>query len=253
MSDVTRRFSDRVANYVRYRPDYPVSLLDALTERGVLRPDATWADVGAGTGIWTRQLAGRVAAVWLVEPNREMRAAGEAGLADLANVNVRDGKAEATGLPAGSCDGITAAQAFHWFDRGAFREECRRVLRPGGVVLLVWNERLVSGDGFLADYESLLRGYATDYAQVDHRNVTPAVLAEFFGAAGHASVEHDHAQFFDYEGLEGRLLSSSYAPAAGHPQHAPMLEALRRVFDRHAAGGRVAFRYVTRAYWGTVA
>lgn len=240
-------------SYVKYRPDYPVALERDLVARGVWRKDATWADVGAGTGIWTRQIAPWVGRVIALEPNAPMRAAGETFLADVANASLRDGSAEATGLPDQSCDGITAAQAFHWFDRVAFRAECERVLRPGGTVLLVWNERIVEVTPFARDYEALLLEHGTDYAAVDHRRMTPEVLAEFFGAGGFTTVEHPHAQYFDLAGLEGRVLSSSYAPPPGHPRHAGMMEALRELFVKHAEEGRLAFDYVTRAYFGTVA
>lgn len=246
----TLRFSNRVADYVRYRPDYPAALIDGLRTRGLLRPDAVWADVGAGTGIWTRQLAPLVQTVLAVEPNDDMRAAAATFLADLTNVRLSGGAAEATGLPDACCDVVTAAQAFHWFDRAAFARECLRILRPGGRVLLVWNERETDTTPFLRGYEQLLQDHASDYREVNHQNITPSQFAAFFDDAGYELIEHPHVQHFDHEGLAGRLLSSSYVPAAGHPRHPAMMAALRACFDAHAEHGRVAFAYTTRAYVG---
>ncbi|MFH1497228.1 MAG: class I SAM-dependent methyltransferase [Verrucomicrobiota bacterium] len=246
------RFSNRVADYVRYRPDYPAALIDDLATRGLLHADASWADVGAGTGIWTRQLAPLVKQVFAVEPNPDMRAAAETFLAGLPNVRLAGGAAEATGLPGASFDVVTAAQAFHWFDHAAFSRECRRLLRPGGRVVLVWNERETDTTPFLRGYEQVLLEHAGDYREVNHQNITPEMFAAFFGPEGYELIEHPQVQWFDYAGLAGRLLSSSYVPTADHPRHPAMMAALRACFDATAEDGRVAFGYMTRAYLGTV-
>ncbi|MCS3767894.1 ubiquinone/menaquinone biosynthesis C-methylase UbiE [Aeromonas hydrophila] len=140
--DSTQRFSTRVEAYVKYRPSYPAVMLDFLTSELAMGPTARVADIGAGTGILTALLAPRVARVWAVEPNAEMRGAARHQLQAVANIEWQDGSAEATGLADGSVDLVTVAQAFHWFDRAAFKQECRRLLRPGGRVALIWNDRL---------------------------------------------------------------------------------------------------------------
>lgn len=250
MPDPTQRFSDRVADYVRTRPDYPTALIDALQSNGLLRADADWADVGAGTGIWTRQIASHTRSVQAVEPNDNMRAAAAVLLKPWANVRLSAGTAEATGLPDASCDVVTAAQAFHWFDRTTFARECRHLLRPGGRAVLVWNERETDTTAFLRAYEKLLLDHAGDYREVNHQNITPDDFAAFFDDAGYERLEFPHAQYFDFEGLAGRLLSSSYVPPAGHPRHPAMMAALRECFEAHVADGRVTFAYTTRAYVG---
>jgi SAM-dependent methyltransferase len=250
MSDPTHRFSDRVADYVRFRPSYPAGVIDTLRSAGLLGSDKIVADLGAGTGIFTTLLLPHAARVFAVEPNAPMRAAAEATLGgDPRFVSVA-GTAEATTLPDRSVDLVTAAQAFHWFDVPRARVELRRILRPGGAVALVWNERLTDTTPFLADYEALLRRRATDYATVNHANLRAQDLAPFFGPGGHVLERFDYRQDFDLAGLTGRLLSSSYAPATGQPGHEAMRRELGEIFARHQQDGRVAFVYQTKLYWG---
>ena len=142
--DSTQRFSTRVEAYVKYRPGYPAAMLDFLARELAMGPESQVADIGAGTGILTALLAPRVARVWAVEPNDDMRAAAKRLLAQVGNIGWLHGSAEATGLPTGAMDLVTVAQAFHWFDRAAFRQECQRLLKPGGQVALIWNDRLTN-------------------------------------------------------------------------------------------------------------
>jgi SAM-dependent methyltransferase len=252
MSDSTRRFSSRVDNYVRYRPGYPAAVVDLLVAECGLRPGALVADVGSGTGLLTELFLKAGATMYAVEPNPEMRAAGERLLGGYAGFTSVDGTAEATTLPDASVDFVTAGQAFHWFDHARARAEFARILRPAGWAALVWNERR-SSTSFLVAYEQLLRDYALDYAAVDHRQIGAAEIAAFFTPGRYKVATFDNRQHFDFEGLRGRLLSSSYAPEAGHPRHAPMLGALRALFDAHQVDGVVAFEYDTNVYYGRLA
>lgn len=248
-ANATSRFSDRVENYIRYRPGYPVEVVQVLKSACGLVPEHVVADIASGTGIWTRELLKSGNRVYGVEPNAEMRQAGERLLASFPQFISGGGKAEATSLADGSVDFVTAAQAAHWFDRPAARREFQRILKPGGWLVLLWNERVVDGTPFLRDYEQLLLTYGTDYADVRHERTTEAV-SEFFDPAPYEERAFPMRQEFDYAGLEGRLLSSSYAPGPGHPKHEPMLRELRRIFEQHAQHERVAIDYKTRVYFG---
>jgi SAM-dependent methyltransferase len=248
-SNATSRFSDRVENYVRYRPGYPSGVVHELKTACGLAPSHVVADIAFGTGIWTRMLLENGNPVFGVEPNAEMREAGERLLAAFPKFSSVAGTAEATTLADQSVDFITAAQAAHWFDRGLARREFVRILKPGGWLVLLWNERLTDSTAFLRDYEQLLLTYGTDYQDIRHEHTTSAVN-EFFDPAPFQERAFEMRQEFDYAGVEGRLLSSSYAPGPDHPKHASMLRELRRIFDANAVEGRVVFEYKTRLYFG---
>ena len=246
-SNATSRFSGRVENYIRYRPGYPPEVLKAL-QTG-LRSAHVIADIASGSGIWTRRLLENGNPVFGVEPNAEMREAGERFLAEFPKFTSVAGTAEATTLADQSADFVTAAQAAHWFDRARAREEIAHILKPGGWLVLLWNERLTDSTPFLRDYENLLLTFGTDYQDVRHERTTE-VVNEFFDPAPFQERAFPMFQEFDYAGLEGRLLSSSYVPGPEHPKHAPMLRELRRIFDAHAVAGQVICEYKTRLYFG---
>lgn len=241
------RFSDRVENYARYRPNYPQEVLLLLQNECGLRPDHKVADIGFGTGIFTQLLLEKGASVIGVEPNEAMRREGERLLSRFEKFQSVNGTAEATTIPNASVDFITAAQAAHWFDREASRREFQRVLKPGGWIVLLWNERLTNSTPFLIAYEQLLLEYATDYSRVRHEHATNTI-GEFFAPLAYSAFTYSMNQAFDYAGLEGRLLSSSYAPGPNHPRHAEMLKALRELFDTFEENGQVTIDYVTRVY-----
>jgi ubiquinone/menaquinone biosynthesis C-methylase UbiE len=250
MLDSTARFSSRVNAYMRTRPDYPAEVLDTLQSECGLNESSVVADIGSGTGILARLFLARGSTVFGVEPNREMREAGEQLLsAAYPKFTSIAATAENTSLPDASVDFIAAGQAFHWFDRGKCRVEFARILRPKGWVALVWNERLTDTTPFLREYERLLLEFSTDYGQVNHTLVDDTILKAWFGGGMHTHT-FPNAQHFDLEGLKGRLQSSSYAPEPGHPNHDPMMNELERIFRTHALDGMVSFEYETRLHIG---
>jgi SAM-dependent methyltransferase len=250
MRDVTQRFSTRVENYIKYRPAYPPAVLDTLEAECGLTPASLIADVGSGTGILAEVFLRNGNVVYGIEPNREMREAGERLLSGYPNFHSLEATAEATTLPVQGVDFVTAGQAFHWFQPAEARSEFRRILKLGGWVVLTWNFRQIDTTPFLRAYEQLLNTYGTDYAEVHHRgNATEDGIKQFYGSAPRLA-SFPNSQSFDLEGLRGRLLSSSYTPEPGHPAHEPMLQALKAIFDEHQEDGRVAFEYETRLYYG---
>ncbi len=246
--DPTQRFSSRVENYVRYRPDYPSAALALLRQRCGLSAHAVVADLGSGTGILTRQLLKSGAQVIGVEPNGGMRAAAEALLAGAARFTSVNGTAEDTTLPAYSVDLIVAGQAFHWFQVERARREALRIIRPGGWGALLWNEHPSGGSVFLADYEALVRRYAPEYDAVAGSRADEAAMRAYFGGEVQQA-RFANQQVFDFDGLLGRLMSSSYAPEPGEAAHEPLVAGLREVFARHARAGAVVFPYVTLVYF----
>ena len=184
-------------------------------------------------------------------PTRRCGHAAEQRFAGDARVHSVAGRAEATGLPDASVDAIVAGQAFHWFERAETRREFARILRPGGTMAIFWNVRKIDGTPFLRAYEQLLRDYGTDYAEV-HHVLNDDDLRLFFGDA-HQMRTFSYEQIFDFEGIRGRLLSSSYVPRAGAPTYEPMLAELRRIVDAHADGDQVRVLYDTDLYFGRLA
>lgn len=248
----TTRFADRVADYVRYRPSYPPEILQTLRDELGLRPGQTVADVGSGTGILARLLVEHGNVVYGVEPSAEMAEAAVEALGRSGRFHDVRGTAESTNLPTGSIDVVTVGQAFHWFKVDPTRDEFRRILRPPRPVAIVWNLRRTDSTPFLREYEAFLQEWGTDYKDVAVRYAEPTALARFFGGARYAARRFEYVQIFDRAGVHGRLLSSSYTPAAGHPRHEGMRAALDEIFDRHARDGRVPFAYDTELYFGTL-
>lgn len=246
--NVLTRFSDRVEDYVKYRPGYPPAVMEALRTHCGLTPSAVIADIGSGPGNFARLLLENGNEVFAVEPNAEMRTAGQQLLGSFANYHSQAGKAEATGLADASVDFVTAAQAFHWFDLPRARKEFRRILRHDGWVVLLWNERLIDATAFLRDYEALLLKYGSDYKEVRHENAY-RTIADFFDGK-QQELRFENSQLFDFDGLRGRLLSSSYAPAGDSPMREPMLRDLQVLFDKHSESGHVSFDYEVRMYFG---
>ena len=251
-SDHTARFSTRVADYVKYRPGYPQAVLRLLEAECGLAPESVVADVGSGTGILSELFLRNGNRVYGVEPNREMREAGERLLASYPNFKSVDGRAEATTLDDKCVDFVTAGQAFHWFDPPHARAEFKRVLRPGGWVVLVWNDRRTAGTPFLEEYEHLLLEYGTDYREVSVKYSEESMLAALYGPSVMHTKTFDNRQVFDFDGLRGRLTSSSYTPQPDHPNFEPLMRDLEALFRRHARDGRVAVDYDTKVFYGTL-
>lgn len=244
------RFSNRVADYVRYRPSYPAEVIELLKRSAGLHEGKKVADIGSGTGIFSKLLLDAGAEVFAVEPNDDMRGAAETMLGASACFHSIGAPAEDTGLEDQRVDLIVAAQAFHWFDRQRVRSEFARILKPGGSIALIWNVRRTDSTAFLRDYETLLLTFAPDYSQVRHENVDADALAQFFDGGRFEKHVFPNEQRFDFAGLRGRLLSCSYAPAEGQPLHEPMIAELRTLYDEHVCDGMVTFGYDTEVYMG---
>ncbi len=249
--DSTQRFTGRVENYVRYRPGYPKAVVELLRERCGLDRSSIVADVGSGTGFLSRLFLENGNRVFGVEPNREMRRAGERLLAGYERFTSVAATAEETTLADGSVDVLTAGQAFHWFEPERTRAEFARIIKPGGWVVLVWNGRRESRTAFLEGYERLLQTHGTDYAEVGPgRRGSADEVRDFFYPDSVEVATFDNEQVLDLDGLKGRALSSSYVPSEGEPGAAEMLQGLEALFREHEEGGTATVEYDTRVYYG---
>lgn len=276
--DSTKRFSDRVEDYVKYRPGYP----DAVVRTLGLEPWMVVADIGSGTGISTEPFLRRGNKVYAVEPNADMRAKAEELLGRYPGFVSVDGTAEKTGLEDSSVDLIVAGQAFHWFDPVGTRAEWVRIARSaggggsagarGGVrgdgglgaggslgaggaqegarAALIWNERLMVMP-FEVEYEELILKYAGDYKTINHKNITGEQVGKFFAPEEYVLYQFENGQDFDFEGLKGRLLSSSYIPKEG-ARYEEMMKELGKLFGKYAERGMVRVRYDTKMYVGRI-
>lgn len=249
MVDSISRFTTRVENYAKFRPTYPRIIMDLLKNDCGLTDTSLVADVGSGTGILSEMFLRNGNRVFGVEPNAQMRGSAENLLSNYEQFKSIDGAAEATTLDAHSIDFVTAAQAFHWFDRTHARVEFARILKPNGWVALIWNERRLDSTPFLRAYEQLLVQYGTDYQKVRHENVT-GQIADFFAPQRCRRESLENIQTFDFESLMGRVLSASYTPETDHPNFEPMIASLRAIFEEHQQRGTIAFEYDTTVYYG---
>jgi SAM-dependent methyltransferase len=242
------RFSNRVENYVKYRPGYPPETLRLFQSEMGLTAGSIIADVGSGPGISAKPFLENGNTVYGVEPNAAMRAAAEEILKEFPNFKSIDGTAENTMLGNGSINIITAAQAFHWFEGEKTRVEFKRILKPGGYVALIWNERQLDTTEFLREYEKLLLKYANDYEKVRHENIDKDRLSAFFQKDFNTAT-FPNIQVFDFEGIKGRLSSSSYMPAEGSETYEPMTIELKSLFDKYQESGKIKVFYDTNIYY----
>lgn len=250
MTSTVERFSNRVENYIKYRPGYPPEVLDLFRTEMGLREASVIADIGSGTGISSKMFLENGNVVYGVEPNEGMRGAAERSLGNFPNFKSIDGTAENTTLPDASVDFVVAAQAFHWFENDATRTEFERVLRDGGHIVLIWNERQLDTTPFLREYEQLLLEFATDYEKVRHENVTKEKIEKLFERKFSERV-FPNKQVFDFNGLKGRLLSSSYMPAETDTAADAVISELQRLFAKYAENDKIEVLYDTRVFYSS--
>ena len=249
-TDAKQRFSNRVADYIRYRPGYPAGVLDLLRSECGLRPEHVIADVGSGTGLLSELFLKNGNRVFGVEPNQEMRQAGEEYLQSQTGFSSVEGSAEATTLADAGVDFVSAGQAFHWFMPAATRREFSRILRSAGWVVVLWNDRRIAETPFGSAYENLLERCGTDYKSVKEAYPDQQNMRDFFGEGNFSLCELPNQQRLDWESLAGRLRSSSYAPGPAHPNYEPMMAELQKIFHAYQVSGQVLMQYTTHIYFG---
>lgn len=252
-ADSTERFTDRAGDYAAARPGYPAAIAATLIAELKLSPAAVVADIGSGTGLSCEPFLRAGLAVIGVEPNAAMRAEGDRQLAAYQRFRSVAGTAEATTLPDASVDLLIAAQAFHWFDIGPARAEALRILTRPPLAALIWNDRVSTGSRFAEGYEQLLLDFTIGYTEIKHRHAHEDSVAAFFGRRDFRVAGFPNPTVLDYPTLLARLNSASYVPKPDHPNHAPMVERLRELFDAAQEDGRVTMDYVTRVFYGALA
>ncbi len=243
----TERFTGRAAYYARYRPSYPRSLLDDLVSLGAIPKEGRVADIGSGTGIFTKLLLDRGLTVFAVEPNDDMRHIAEELLSRTKGFVSVKGTAEGTGLEERSVDAVTAAQSYHWFESALTRKELRRILEPEGYVVLLWNERQVDADEFARGYESLVTEFSPEHAKIEDDKDDPGRI---FGGSSFEKRTYRNDRRLDLDGLKGMAASVSYLPAPGQEGHEEFCSRLRALFDRHEREGGITVSLRTECCFG---
>jgi SAM-dependent methyltransferase len=245
------RFSDRAENYLRYRPHYPKEIIPYLKTEAHLSRSDTIADIGSGTGFLAELFLDNGNLVFGVEPNAEMRAAGDRYLEKAQNFITVKGSAEHTNLPAECIEVVTVGQAFHWFDVNEFRTECQRILRgKKKIVMLIWNIRDEVSTDFSREYEKLIQNYSEKYNEIKDSHGEEKKVRAFFQHRPVHIQSFAYKQSLDFDALKGRYLSSSYIPI--NERYDQMMIDLRKVFDETQSSGTVDFIYETRVFWGNL-
>ncbi len=254
MTDLEGRkslFNGRAQDYVKFRPGYPPGITGVLEENHHLTDESAIADIGCGPGILSRLFLENGNSVYCVDPNNEMLHMARQYLSEFSSASYISGFAEQTSLPDRCVDFLTAGQAFHWFDREKSAAEFRRILKPGGNVVLVWNERDFSPGTFNEAYERICRKYSPKY------HVSGSIM---FGSDGPDTFFRDPPAYYsfenpksmDFESVLGRYSSASYAITEKDRNYGDMVAEFYDTFQKFEERGRVVMHYTTKMYVGRV-
>ncbi len=245
------KFDAKAEIYSKARPSYPDELFDYLKEHSLISENTVAADIGSGTGIFTKKLCSYVSKIFAIEPNDDMRSVAEKKYAAHKNIISVSGSAEDTKLNDKSVDFITVAQAFHWFDRQSFKAECRRILKDSGKILLVWNARDPESELIMANYDINRRFCPNFKGSSNGIDFSKDAFSDFFEG------DFDVVQFrndliYDENAFVSRNLSSSYAPKPSEEKYDEYVAELQELFKKHSQNDTVPYPYITRCYIGKI-
>jgi ubiquinone/menaquinone biosynthesis C-methylase UbiE len=248
-SPYAKRFCGRADVYSKYRPRYPQAIISILESEISFDNEKVVADIGSGTGLLAEVFLHNGNVVWCVEPNAEMRSAAEHNLDTYKNFHSASATAENTTLESSSVDLVTVGQALHWFDPEKSKKEFSRILKLGGKVAIVYNERKEQG-GLMSEYESLVKSYAKDGAKVPE--IDDPYLERFFGLGKFKKFIVPNSQQLDLEGLLGRASSASYFPRREEAGFEILRKSLTQLFQKYQVGEKVEFLYNTLLIVGSL-
>lgn len=247
------KFTGKADVYAKYRPSYPDSLIDYLYSEIGFNENSLIADIGAGTGILTELLLKKKSFVYGVEPNDDMRCVAECSITKYKNYTSVKATAENTTLKSSSVDFITTAQAFHWFDRELFKHECNRILKPGGKVILIWNNRdgqspqVIENDKVNREYCPHFTGFSGGMSGDSSDDYN-----DFFKDGIYKNKVFDNSLIFNEDYFIGRNLSASYAPKVTDKNYIPYITELKRLFVKYSDNGLISIPNYTHSYIGLV-
>lgn len=243
-------FTDRASDYSEGRPLYAEKFMKELSDRFGAGEGTVAVDIGSGTGKFASQLLKLGCRVYGVEPNRDMRLEAEKLLGVNPAFSSVEGSASSLNLPSCSCDFITAAQAFHWFNPLEFRAECSRVLKPGGYVFLIWNMRDMNAEVNRKSFEIYkkycpqFKGFAGGIQRNDER------IRQFFPE--YEVLCYDHPLYFTKEKFIKRSLSGSYSLKESDDFYTEYIQKLERLFETYSESGTLEMPNQTMVYVGTL-
>ncbi|MGN1203190.1 MAG: class I SAM-dependent methyltransferase [Eubacterium sp.] len=249
--DNTEKFSGRAENYTKGRPSYAQEFIKTLYGTVGFNENSVVADIGSGTGKLSKQLLDMGSTVYCVEPNDDMRRIAQSELSSYSNFISVKANAEMTGLKGNSIDFITCAQAFHWFDAGKFKQECKRILKPAGKVVLVWNTRDMDSNFSIESYEiykkycPLFKGFHGGMRDDDKR------IYDFFNNKCSKMI-FENPLAFTREKFITRSLSASYSIKSGDEGFESYIRELEELFDKYCENGFVTVKNNTVAYAGEI-
>ncbi len=249
--DNTKKFSGRAEDYTKGRPGYPQKLFDCLYNDFAFSFHSTIADIGAGAGKFSEYLLEQGSKVFLVEPNDDMLGVAKKELSVYSNAFFINGTADTTGLDDNSVDFVTAAQAFHWFDAQKFKNECKRILKPDGMVVLIWNTRDVNSAFNVKSYEIYkkycpsFKGYHGGMKDDDER------ITDFFDNNLKKLIFENPIEFTK-EKFITRSLSASYSLKSGDNNFEKYIKELENLFDEFSENNIVIMKNNTTVYIGAI-
>lgn len=246
--DNTKKFSGKADVYHKARPNYAQGLLDFIAQKWQIGEGSLVADIGSGTGIFTRQLLGLGAKVFAVEPNADMRGKAEEMLRENPNFVSVVGTAEQTTLPDHSFHLVTAAAAFHWFDPDRFKQECERILTPGSPVVLVWNEVEMAAE-INQGRERIFKKYCPNFNGFSGGNDREDKIKQAFFDGALQERRFANPLSYDRQTFVNRALSGSYSLVATDPGFEAYLAELGELFDQHAIDGKIVLPQDSVAYF----
>ena len=241
-------FAGKAEGYAAHRPSYPKELFDFL--ESVFPKPIEIADIGAGTGIFSKVLLEKNYSVTCVEPNEEMGAIAQKLLAVFPKFELITATAEETGILDHSINLVTVAQAFHWFDVELFKKECQRILTKNGKVALIWNYRDESTE-LIKDYEKVNRELCLSFKGFSE-GIDREKIISFFKKGEYQTLTFSNADQLTKEGFIGRALSSSYAPKATDYNYIKYKESISELFDKYQTEGIINYPNITMLYLGNV-
>lgn len=229
--EVQNMFSGKAENYSISRPSYPKEIIDCLYNKHGFSKGATVADIGAGTGKFSKLLLERGTKVYCIEPNADMLAVAKKELSHFNECSLLCGLAESTGLKDCSVDFVTVAQAFHWFNIKNFKSECLRILKPGGKVVLVWNERSLNAK-VNEEWSGVFSRYCKNFVGFGNGMTSNSDKIKSFYGGDFTTEVKNFPLVFDRQGFIKRSLSASYSLTQNDKEYLPYINALNNLFDK---------------------